>query len=446
MQNVDVKAYNSISSYCTEKTELKNAKLLYFLMSTLLIVDWVLPQYFGVHIGFDFTGTRILNLVILIYFIINKSAGNHFIRSMLDVQVTPYLALYMIVMIYTTVLRANVNTFFLNFLDILTFYMVFYGIRYLIGIRKAIQWTVYIAWFFSIYGIVEYIIGDSLMLRFLWTLPLTTRTVYRSGQYRVMGSCGHSIGYGMMLLLLIAVICIDYEKDELYLFQHPVLFCLLVINVFLTGSRGTLALAIVESVFIVLLSKGIRRKKTFLFLTTLLICFIIIELALIKTSFGKYVMIQITSVLDEIFGTGISAYFGADTTWLGQSSSYRELLPKIFKVEWLNPLLGLGANASVGFFIDGTRIRSIDNFYVALYIRYAYPGLITYGLFFVMTAFFMLKTGFQKNSGMCKSLAIGFIIYCINLFWVDYLQTTKYMYIIVALYAAYYSETYRREY
>ena len=72
------------------KAELRNAKLLYILMSTLLIADWVVPQYFGVHIGVDFTATRILNLLILAYFFMNRKVGNHFLKSILDVQVTPY--------------------------------------------------------------------------------------------------------------------------------------------------------------------------------------------------------------------------------------------------------------------------------------------------------------------------------------------------------------------
>ena len=128
-----------LTEYGGDKRELRNAKLLYILMSALLITDWVMPQYFGIHIGFDFTTTRILNMLILAYFIFNRKAGNHFLRSMLDVQLTPFFIVYMFVMIYTTVLRVNVNTFFVNFLDILTFYMVYYGIRYVIGVKKAMK-------------------------------------------------------------------------------------------------------------------------------------------------------------------------------------------------------------------------------------------------------------------------------------------------------------------
>ena len=428
------------------KAELRNAKLLYILMSTLLIADWVVPQYFGVHIGVDFTATRILNLLILAYFFMNRKVGNHFLKSILDVQVTPYLLLYMCVMVYTTILRVNVNTFFLNFLDILTFYMVYYGIRYVIGVKKSIDWTVKIAWVLGIYGIVEYVLGYSPMVKFLRTLPYNNViSVYRSGSYRIMGPCGHSIGYGLMLELLLVLICIDYDKDEMNLFKHPFLYCVLMINMFLTGSRLALGFAIIESALIVLFSKKQTRKKNIFILTLFLIAFVVFEVVIFKTSLGQYIMMQIASLIDEALGTEYAALFGADTTWLAESTSYRRYLPKIFGVEWLNPLVGRGANASLGFEIDGVYLKSIDNFYVALYIRYAYPGLMTYVLFFLATIISMVKKYIQNHSGVCIALAIGMTSYCVSLYWVDYLQTTKYMYILIAIFFAFCDEKARRK-
>lgn len=427
--------------YTAGQTELKKAKLLYILMSVLFIADWVMPQYFGVHIGFDFTATRVLNMLILAYFVMNRNAGNHFLKSMLDVQVTPYLALYMLVMVYTTVLRVNVNTFFLNFLDILTFYMVYYGVRYLIGVKKAIDWTVKVAWFLGIYGLVEYVLGYSPMVKFLQTLPYNNViSSYRSGSYRIMGPCGHSIGYGLMLELLLVLICLDYEKDEMYLFKRPFLYCVLISNVFLTGSRLALGIAFFESALIVLFSKRKKRKETLFVLMVFLIGFVAFEIVIFKTSLGQYIMMQITSLIDEALGTELAAGFGADTTWLKDSTSYRSYLPKIFGVKWLNPFVGQGANASFVFAIEDMYLKSIDNFYVALYIRYAYPGLIAYVLFFLMTIIKMVKKYIQDHSTVCMALAIGMLAYCVSLYWVDYLQTTKYMYILVAIFEAFCNE------
>lgn len=425
--------------YCEDRAELRDVKLLFVLMSALLIADWVLPQYFGVHIGFDFTGTRILNIIILFYLMYNRKAASHFLESITEVQITPYLALYMFVMVYTTVLRVNVNTFFLNFLDILTFYMVYYGIRYVIGIGRTIDWTVRFAGFIGIYGVIEYITGYSIMLKFLMTVPNAAISVERSGQYRIMGNCVHPIAYGMLLLMLIAVACIDYEQDEIYLFKHPVILVLLIANVFMTGSRSTLALAALELFLIVVLSSNLTFKKTMLLLVVFVLAAVAAEVLIYKTPVGQYVMRQITSVIDEIFGTTFSAYYGADVTLLNQSSAYRESLPKIFSVEWLNPIVGRGANASVGFEFDGVYIHSIDNYYIAMYIRYGYPGMIAFILIQLSTLFFMARSAVIYRSGLCKALFIAILLYSISLYWVDYLQTTKYMYIIIALYCAYYS-------
>ncbi|MGN0403515.1 MAG: hypothetical protein ACI4HQ_14825 [Acetatifactor sp.] len=438
-------SYRSATEYRSDKAELKGAGLLFLLMSILLVADWVLPQYFGVHIKFDITSTRFMNLVLLAYFLLNPKAGNHFLRTIPEVELTPFLALYMVVILYTTVLRVSVNTFFLNFLDILTFYMVYYGIRYVIGVRRTIDWTVKIAWVLGLYGIVEYILGYSPMVRYLMTVPNAAISVHRSGQYRIMGPCVHPIGYGMMLLFLIAIICIDYDSDEVYLFRHPALLVLLLINIFLTGSRGPLGLAALEVFLIVICSRGERRKKTFFYLILLLILFVMVEAAIFHTEVGQYIMMQLTSVIDQVFGTSFSVRFGADATLLGQSSSYREQLPKIFMVEWLNPLVGRGVNAQVGFEFDGVYVVSIDNFYVATYIRYAYPGLITFVLFQLMTAFFMIKNGLKHHSGLCIAAAIGFVMYSVSLFWVDYLQTTKYMYILIAIYCAWYGERFQEQ-
>lgn len=432
-----------LTEYGGDKRELRNAKLLYILMSALLITDWVMPQYFGIHIGFDFTTTRILNMLILAYFIFNRKAGNHFLRSMLDVQLTPFFIAYMFVMVYTTVLRVNVNTFFLNFLDILTFYMVYYGIRYVIGVKKAIDWTVKFAAGISIYGIIEYVLKFSPMSKFLLTLPSVAVSGFRSGQFRISGPCVHPIAYGMLLILLLAVICIDYERDEIYLFKHPVVLILLLLNIFLTGSRGPLGIAVLEVLLIIIFSKRINKKKTFIVLSALIILAVIVEAAIYNTSLGQYIMMQITSVIDEVFGTSFSLKYGANLDLLNMSSDYRDYLPRIFTVEWLNPLVGQGANAQVGFEFDGTYIKSIDNFYVALYIRYAYPGLITFVAIQVMSIVYMVRTAIRHHSSLCAATAIAIFAYSVSLYWADYLQTTKYMYIVMAIYCAYYSERFQ---
>ena len=77
---------------------------------------------------------------------------------------------------------------------------------------------------------------------------------------------------------------------------------------------------------------------------------------------------------------------------LGSSSDYRDQLKYIFTIDWLNPMLGIGRKRSFASEINGSFIQSIDNFYIAEYVRYAYPGLAAYVLILLYYLYKMNKT------------------------------------------------------
>ena len=393
---------NKLKSFSKSRdAELSNAKMLYVLMYALVLCNFIAPPYLGLHIGFDFTLVRLLNLIILLYLAWNRRAGILFVKLVKTIKLTPFIVAYLFVALYTGVFRFNVNTFFSPFLDFLTFYMILYGVKYVLGVKTSLKISVGAAWFLGIYGIVEYVCGQSLMLLFLSTMWTPVTNSYRSGQYRIMGPCGHSIGYGLLLVLLLAIACIDYTKREMNLYKRPVLVVILLLNSFLTGSRAASAFCILECVLIALLSKRNVRRKTILYTIFLLLGFVVVEAMIVNTEIGRYIMMQITSVIDSALGTTFAGYFGADMLWLEQSSSYREYLPKIFLLEWLNPFLGRGLNNFWGCEIEGVSLKSIDNYYVQMYIQYAYPGLITHVAFFVSSLYIMVKTAYVKKSNFC---------------------------------------------
>ena len=92
------------------------------------------------------------------------------------------------------------------------------------------------------------------------------------------------------------------------------------------------------------------------------------------------------------------------------------------------------------WYVDGFYIESIDNFYVALFIRYAYPGMITYILIIIRALISLVRTIFYAHSGTCKVLLCSLLCYFINLWWLDTLQTIKYAYIVIALFYIYVSK------
>lgn len=417
--------------------ELKNMKVLFFLYAFLLFTDFIMPQYFGINIGYDITCTRFANIIFVLYVLCNSKILTHFISTSMRCAIVIPLLLYLVVAGYTMVFRVDVNAFFLVFFEIFTLFMLIYGIRYVIGYKRAIKWSIGCAYGLSIYGLVEFVYGRSLFLQFLRTVPTPVRESYRSGHYRIMGPCGHSLGYGLLLLLFIALACIDIEKDEIFLFRRPILISLLLMNVFLTGSRSTLGIAVVEMVLIVLFSNRVNIKKSLFYLIAFVVALGLFLIVFHKTGIGRYVLMQITSVIDQVLGTEYSALFGADIETLNNSEEYRKYLPRIFTLDWLNPFLGRGVKRSFGVEFDGIYIHSIDNYYVHQYIKYAYPGLVIYVIFMLTMAFDMVRNIIKYKSAVCKLMFIATLCYFFNLWWLDALQTLKYEYIIVALFYGY---------
>ena len=104
-------------------------------------------------------------------------------------------------------------------------------------------------------------------------------------------------------------------------------------------------------------------------------------------------------------------------------------------VDWLNPWLGQGSGYHFSWYIPGgATIHSIDNFYVANYIRYGYPGLVVYGLLILQAVGEMVRCGIQKKDRTMLCLALAVCGYFLNLCWMDTLQTIKYAYLPIALF------------
>ena len=423
------------------KPELSGLKLLFGINMFLLIALIVMPQYFGIHIGYDITCSRFANIILVIYAVMNYKVLNLFISCFVKCSITIPLMIYLFVAFYTMILRVNPNAFFLVFLEILTLYMLIFSIRYVIGIKRAIKTIIGCAYFLSIYGFIEFAAGHSLFLKYLSTMPNVVGNCYRSGYYRIMGPCGHPLGYGLLMILLIALACYDYEKEEIYLYRRPVLLFMLLGNVFLTGSRSSLGIAVLEVFIILILSKDVYRKKTILYSAFILIAFVVFLALSYKTKVGNYILMQITVVIDHVFGTSLSVNFGADVSRLNDSEGYREYLPLIFGLDWLNPLVGRGVQKSFGAQVIGPNgeivyLVSIDNFYVVQYIKYAYPGMFSFIAFIITGLVTMIKKLFRYKSDLTKILLVGFCCYFVNLWLVDALQTMKFLYIFVAIFFA----------
>lgn len=229
--------------------------------------------------------------------------------------------------------------------------------------------------------------------------------------------------------------CIDEEKHCFTLFRHLPLLLLVVVNVFLTGSRSTLAVMGLELLLLTVLAPGEQRKKLLFTIVPAGLLILLLAFLFPNSPPGHYILLQLSTVVDEMFGTSYAIRYGVDSTSLANSASYRDALLDIFTVDWLNPWLGQGSGYHFSWYIPGgATIHSIDNFYVANYIRYGYPGLVVYGLLILQAVGEMVRCGIQKKDRTMLCLALAVCGYFLNLCWMDTLQTIKYAYLPIALF------------
>ena len=412
-----------------EKTLFRSVAVLY------LIAYYILPPYFGIPTpGFDLTALRIMILIAGIMMICDYDRLKNFIE-MVKTEKTTYLILpYIFVIFYTMVFRFDFNAFLNPFFEILEMYLLIYMIREALGVNETVRLVIVFIWILAILGIVEAITQYSPFVYLMTIDGLATGRFIRAGSYRIMSNCVHALGYGLLLVTAIPFSGYDIEKKEFNIFRRPILLFVLMANVFLNGSRSTLGLALVEVAAMFVLSDRKYFRENLVYITTFLVLLTGFLLVGRGTPPGKYMMLQITSVIDSVFGTRYSVKYGANLDLLNGSSAYRDQLKGVFGVKWLNPILGRGRKRAFRAMVNGAKIESIDNFYIADYIRYAYPGMFSIIYFFVRTIYNMLKDLFKTRSALLRVILISTVTYCAELYVVDSLMTLKYLYLNVALF------------
>lgn len=406
---------------------------------------FVMPQYFGIPFPlFDFTILRISLILLTVVIFFEKDGRRRLTELIVHSKLTKLLLPYIFVLGYTMVLRFDINAFLNPLIEFYTLFLLIYVIRYLIDYRKLLDILITFMYLLTILGLVEYAIGRS-PFSYLETIKGTfTGAVVRSGNYRIMGPGVHALAYGLILVVMMPIICYDQKSKTVNLLQRKFLLLLVTVNIVLTGSRSTLGVFFVEVLLILLMSARQNKRKIIFFVILTLLAAGVLLVLFQNTGPGRYVMLQITSIADELFGTSYSAKYGAEES-LGSSSNYREQLKYIFTLDWLNPIVGIGRKRNFSCEINGSFVASVDSQYIAEYVRYAYPGLIAYTVFQLYYLIRMFMDSRRKKDGIYKLLFVGALCYSINLLWVDSLQTFKYFYILIAVYISLTMQTEKEE-
>ncbi|MCR5514992.1 MAG: O-antigen ligase family protein [Lachnospira sp.] len=398
-----------------------------------LFAIYVLPQYFGFHLAIDFTAQRIMLIIVLFIIFTSQVEVKRFTGMIMELKHSIFIGLYIFVTLYTLVLRADISAFLNPFIEFLILFTLIYLIKTEYGADYVFKWIIRFIYFLLIMGVIEYLLGESLFAKLETIKGLYTGAFVRSGSYRIMGPAIHSLGYGLMLVTMTPFVVFDYKNNRIDFLLRKGLLILLIVNVFLCGSRSTLSILFFELLALFIFSsKEHKRRFGAVFVPFILIMIVVVFLTQ-NMAFGRYVMLQITSIIDEGFGTNFSVNYGADSA-LAESSNYRAQLYDIFKLKWLNPLVGIGRKRSFGAEINGSYVYSVDNYYICEYIRYAYPGLFSYILIIFSFLKDFVKKIYRYKDPYCIVLFVGVVSAYANLFWIDSLMNLKYIYILFALF------------
>jgi len=413
------------------------SKILTGLSLLFIYTFFLIPQYCGIALaGFDFTVNRIILFLLYIIVLTNMVSSKKFLLMIKTSPIIVPVCLYCGVMLYTMVLRADISAFANGFIEFMFLFMLAFILKYVISFDQFALIVKRVLYFLCFHGFFEYFTRKNIFWH-MKTMRATIGYASRSGSIRIMGPCGHALGYGLLLELLLPIACISIKKKNVDIIGNFFLIILTFANILFTGSRSSLVFFAFEFVVLCFMSPKKDRKNVFIFIIFSFIFLTIFTIIFRNTGVGRYILLQVTSVIDSALGTEYSIKYGAELNRLKNSSDYRDLLPKIFTLDYLNPLLGRGVSRTSLFRIDGVTIASIDNFYVSTYIKFAYPGLVSYVLFLI----YVLKTGYAKmkeyKDNVFTVLLVGVIIYYANLWYVDTLQTLRYAYAFVAILLVY---------
>lgn len=407
---------------------------LYTLTVGLVYSIFFMPDY----IGFGVINTQRICLL-LIWGIILKSPERRkdFINAILNVKYNGLIVIYILILLVVTIIRFSPNTILNPFFDqIAIFYTVYYLFKSGFPVSKFIQILIKVVYILCFLGILEYFTKFNLFSQFQIIKGMISDSYIRGGTYRIFGPTHHPLGYGLFLILMLTIVCYK-EKIGLSLMNRPFGVLLIVTNVFFTGSRSTLGIILLELVMITLLSTGRKKKEVFTFIGLFLGILISLIVIFFNTEIVQSILSRFSLVVDAGLGTNLASSFGIEGMATYQNSQkYRELLPRIFSLKYINPLIGQGYNYQFQWYVQGYFIQSIDHYYINQYLKVAYPGLIIQCLIYLVFLLKMLKTALFKHSQLSLALFISCVCYFINLFWMDTLGTLDYLFFLLGL--AYY--------
>lgn len=407
------------------------------LLLAYLFAYWMSPNYFALKISSLplMTLQRILVIPIVLWILLDKDILSGFLRTINKIP-RPILCSFALLLCsyFVTSCIAGWNNIFNSLFDvIIPFFVIIHIVYYYFDFSDIQRYVRIMLRILCVLGIFEAITQIN-VFTFLDTgvsSGLNNGGLLRDVTLRICTAYGHPLAYSMILNIFFPLICYDVKAKKIDIFRDLPTFCLVTLNVLLTGSRSGIMLFVVEFVVLFLASNArVFLKNVFVLLLVSLISVLVIEAAKFVPLFESLMRSFLYSV-DALLHTNYASAYGGNPD-IANSSTYRDVLWNIMLRDEYFTWFGKGNDYTIHTRIDGWFIESIDNYYINQYLRFGVIGLIA--IVFMLLSFSVI---YLKEARCNRDFSVIFllivIVYISNLFVVDELGTLRFMISVLAV-------------
>ena len=117
----------------------RELKVFQWIAVAFLFSLFVMPQYFGIPFPlFDLTLLRIMIIIVTFIIIAHDKRKREFVDLIVSSGFTKALLPYLFVLVYTMVLRVDINALLNPFIELYSLYLLVYIIQYSLGVEKTL--------------------------------------------------------------------------------------------------------------------------------------------------------------------------------------------------------------------------------------------------------------------------------------------------------------------
>lgn len=309
---------------------------------------------------------------------------------------------------------------------------------------KIIDTLIYTAGVIGVFGIIQAITSFNIFSLLNNTENNITNVEKRMGILRIQQSFGMSTNYCNYLIIIMALLyyrmCTSDGENKII---YKVIWWLLLLNAFCTGSRGPLVVILVSQfIFLLKVGKKIRwRQVSAVIGVIIMACIVGTFLGLPIINYIKNYFYVFISLIDSSYQSKITIDFGTN---LEATGTRIRLYSYIYEAVKNKLAFGIGSNAAKSFEIvvnEWFSKKSIENEYLTTLLVYGVTGLSIQIYFFISNLLYSIRSKRKKlNSeiiGFNFIFIVTFMGYITNLFTVSMQADERIFFVFIGLMLTY---------